>query len=183
MVPLGLDKSTILTKEMCRNLPHVTICVLGKFKGEMGTDHHMIAVANTTALGLKPWWWVEKLVVVCQSEGRIHGPAFPTPDGKLAMSVDYDSMFRQYLRLVQETTDLIPEDQEVDSQFSTNRTPWKTAATRPKRASFGDEFIDGMNRWRLQDQSNGCFVQRRMNAHYAKAMLMVPTTWLGSHFL
>jgi hypothetical protein len=53
-VPLGLDKSTILTEEMCSNLPHVTICLLGKFKGETGTNHHMIAVANSTVLGLEP---------------------------------------------------------------------------------------------------------------------------------
>ncbi len=69
VVPLGLDKSTILTKEMCRNLPHVTICFLGKFKGETGTDHHMIVVANTTVLGLEPRWWVKKLVGVCQLGG------------------------------------------------------------------------------------------------------------------
>jgi hypothetical protein len=60
----------------------------------------MIAVANTTVLGLEPRWCVEKLVGVCQLEGRIHGPAFATPDRELAMSVEYDSMFRQYLRLV-----------------------------------------------------------------------------------
>ena len=43
-VPLGLDKSTIVTEEMCSNLPHVTIYLLVKFKGETGTNHHMIAV-------------------------------------------------------------------------------------------------------------------------------------------
>ncbi len=36
-VPFPLDKSTLLTEEMCRNLPHVTVCLLGKFKGETGT--------------------------------------------------------------------------------------------------------------------------------------------------
>ncbi len=116
-------------------------------------------------------------------EGRVHGPAFATLNGKLAMSVDYDSMFRQYLRLVQENTNLIPEDQEVDIRFSTNRTPRKMVVTRLKQARFREEFINRMNRWRSQDQSKGRFVQRRMSAHYAEAMLMAPRTWLGSHFL
>ncbi len=71
----------------------MTLCLLGKFKGETGTDHHMIAVANSTVSGLEPPWWMEKLVVVCESEGRWHGPAFATPDGALALSVDYDSLF------------------------------------------------------------------------------------------
>jgi hypothetical protein len=55
LVPLGLDKSIILTEEMCRNLPQVTICLLGKFKGETGTNHHLITVANVTVSGLEPW--------------------------------------------------------------------------------------------------------------------------------
>jgi len=33
-----LNKSTLLTQEVCRNLPHVTLCLLGKFKGETGID-------------------------------------------------------------------------------------------------------------------------------------------------
>jgi hypothetical protein len=72
----------------------------------------------------------------------------------MALSVDYDSVFCQYLKLAQDNTDLIPEDQEVDTHFSTNRTPWKTSV-RLKRAGFGDKTIGGMNRWRAQDQSKG----------------------------
>jgi hypothetical protein len=85
-VLLELDKSTILTEEMSSNLPHVTICLLGKFKGETRTNHYMIAVANSTVLGLEPQWWLEKLVDVCKAEGRTHGPAFATSSNKLALS-------------------------------------------------------------------------------------------------
>jgi hypothetical protein len=183
VVPVALNKSTLLTKEVCRNLPHVTLCLLGKFKGETGIDHHLIALANETVSGLQPRWWIEKLVLVCEQEGRVNGPAFATPDGELALSVDYDSMFRRYLLRVQEETNLIPEDQDVESRYSTNRTLRKTAVTRLERAGFGNEFIDRMNRWRAQEQSKGRFVRRRMNAHYAEAMLLAPTTWLGSYFL
>jgi hypothetical protein len=28
-IPVVLNKSTLLTKEACRNLPHVTVCLLG----------------------------------------------------------------------------------------------------------------------------------------------------------
>jgi hypothetical protein len=92
-------------------------------------------------------------------------------------------MFRRYLIRVQEETNLIPEDQDVESRYSTNRTLRKTAVTRLERAGFGNEFINWMNRWRAQEQSKGCLVCRRMNAHYAEAMLLAPTTWLGSYFL
>jgi hypothetical protein len=52
VVLTGLSKTTILTEEDCLSLPHVTICLLGKFKGETGIDHHLISVANKTSSGL-----------------------------------------------------------------------------------------------------------------------------------
>jgi hypothetical protein len=118
-IPMGLDKSTVLTKEVCLSLPHVTICLLGKFKGETGVDHHLITVANKTSSGLTPRWWLEKLVEVCESEGRIDGPAFAKPDEELAASPDYDAIFRKYLKMVQEETDLILADHDVDVYYST----------------------------------------------------------------
>jgi len=148
VIPGRIDKSTILSEEECKNLPHVTIYLLGKFKGEMGVDHHLIMVANETSTGLHPRWWVEKLVEVGQSEGRIHGPAFALPEGILASSTNYDALFRKYLHVVQEETELIPRDQDVDALYSTFRMPRKTATTRIERAGFGNQFVDQLNRWR-----------------------------------
>ncbi len=34
VVSPGLNKSILLTEEACKNLPHMTVCRLGKFKGE-----------------------------------------------------------------------------------------------------------------------------------------------------
>ncbi len=87
-IPVGLNKSSVLTDEMCRDLPHVTVCLLGKFKGETVVDHHLITIANERMSGLKPCWWLEKLVGVCESEGRCFGPAFAFADGRLALSLD-----------------------------------------------------------------------------------------------
>jgi hypothetical protein len=54
-VPLGINKNTVLLEEVCKNLPHVTICLRGKFKGETGVDQHLITVANEMSSGLLPW--------------------------------------------------------------------------------------------------------------------------------
>ncbi len=129
-IPVGLNKSSVLTEEMCRGLPHVTVCLLGKFKGETGVDHHLITVANKMMSGLKPRWWLEKLVDVCELGGRCFGPAFASTDGRLASSLDYDALFRKYLAWVQDKTSLIPGDLDVDLQFSIFRTLRKLAVTR-----------------------------------------------------
>ncbi len=60
----------MLTEEMCGTYPTWAVCLLEKFKGETGVDHHLITIANKTMSGLKPCWWLEKLVDVCESEGR-----------------------------------------------------------------------------------------------------------------
>jgi hypothetical protein len=44
----------LLTEEACKNLPHMMVCLLGKFKGETGINHHLIALANETISGLAP---------------------------------------------------------------------------------------------------------------------------------
>ncbi len=173
-IPVGLDKHTVLTEETCRNLPHVTICLLGKFKGEMGADHHLITVANKTLSGLRPRWWLEKLIEVCEGEGRCEGPAFASADGILASSTDYDAMFRKYLTMVQDDTDLIHDDHNVE--YSTFRTPRKTTIRKIEQAGFGHHFVDQMNRWRPQEKAQGRPAWHRMNAHYANALLLMPTT-------
>ena len=96
-VPIGLNQSSVLTEEMCRDLPHVTVCLLGKFKGEIGVDHHLIIVASKTISGLRLYWWLKKLVEVCKSKGKCFGSAFASADGKLASSLDYNALFRKYL--------------------------------------------------------------------------------------
>jgi hypothetical protein len=128
-IPAGLNKSTVLTKEVCLKLPHVTICLLGNFKGKTDMDHHLIEIANKTLSGLSPHWWMEKLVAMCVDEGRFDGPAFATPDCLLAVSLDYNAMFRKYLKIVQEETNLIPGDHDVDQLYSTFQTPQKTSTT------------------------------------------------------
>jgi hypothetical protein len=77
MIPVGLNRSTVLKEEDCLNLPHITICLLGKFKGKTGVDHHLITVANETSSGLCPRWWMEKLVEVCEVEGRLKVRVLP----------------------------------------------------------------------------------------------------------
>jgi hypothetical protein len=156
-------------EEVCENLPHVTVTLLGHFKGETKVDHHLIAIASVTQSGLKPRWWIEKLVLVCASEGRVHGSAFADEYGQLASSPDYNSTFQGYLARVQVKTTLIDKDVDVFKVYNTYRTLQNTATTRIEQAGFGNDLVDKMNRWRAQEGAQGRMVRRRMNAHYADA--------------
>jgi hypothetical protein len=184
-IPVGLiiTKEAVLSEAVCSRLPHVTVALLGHFKGETKADHHLIAIASETQLGLQPRWWIEKLVMVCTSEGRMHGPAFADEYGQLASSPNYNSTFQGYLLRVQLETTLIDKDADVFQVYNTYRTLRKTATTRIERAGFGNDFVYKMNRWRSQEEAQGRQVRRRMNAHYADAALLMPTTWVGLYVL
>ena len=115
VIPVGLSitKEVILSESVCVHLPHVTVALMGHFKGETKVDHHLIAVASESQSGLEPRWWIEKLVQVCESEGRVHGPAFADEHGCLASSPDYNSTFQGYLQCVQSKTIFIDKDVDV----------------------------------------------------------------------
>ena len=110
-------------------------------------------------------------------------PAFADASGVLASSPDYNSTFQGYLYRVQSETTLINKDVDVFKVYNTYRTLRKTATTRIERAGFGNDFVDKMNRWRAQENAQGRLVRRRMNALYADALLLMPTTWVGSYVL
>ena len=181
-LPERLTRHTVLTEEQCQRLPHVVLPMLGRFKGELGIDHHIVNVASETMSGLEPRWWLEKLIEVTESEGRTSGPAFADPMGVLADAGDYDATFRKYLLKVQETSNLIPKDSDVLTMYGISRTPRKTATSRAKRAGF-DGLLEEMNRWRKVELSATRRVRQRMSALYSEAVLMMPTTWRVSYAL
>jgi len=126
---------------------------------------------------------VEKLLEVCDYKGRFAGPASASPKGQLALSPDYDAVFWKYLKVVQDESDLIPLDHDIDTLYSTFRTPRKTSTTRIEWSGFGHQFVDQMNRWRMQEKLVGHASRRRMNAHYADALLLMHTTWMALYVL
>ena len=180
----GITKSTLRSEDTCEALPHVVVCLLGKFKGRTGFDYHMINIASSTTSGLEPRWWIEKLLEVCAAEGRTQGPAFATPQGRLAASMDYDVTFKTYLKKVQVSDpELILPEEDVNQFFSIFRTPRKTAVTRAKRAGIGEPLLSEMNRWSREEGSKNKRVRNTMCAHYSEAVLMMPTTWMYSYAL
>jgi hypothetical protein len=103
--------------------------------------------------------------------------------GQLASLPDYNSTFQGYLLRIQAETTLIDKDVDVFKVYNTYRTLRKTSTTRIKCSGFGNDFVDKMNRWRAQEGAQGWMVRRRMSAHYADAVLLMPTTWVGSYVL
>jgi hypothetical protein len=104
-IPAKALSTKLLTEKEARNLPQLCICLLGKFKGETSERYHSIIVANETSSGLRPRFWLEKLLEVCKDEGRTSGPAFNNPDGSPPSPMEYNAVVRQYFKVIQEEDD------------------------------------------------------------------------------
>ena len=83
------------------NAPHVFYAFLGKFKGELGFEQHLVAIPITTRSGLEPRWWIEELIKVQEEEHCVHGPAFGTSMTKASYGGEYDVILHQFLEAVQ----------------------------------------------------------------------------------
>ncbi|KAL7521045.1 hypothetical protein ACHAWF_000284 [Thalassiosira exigua] len=177
-------KNTIFTEEECVALPHIAICLLGKVKGETWVDQHVINMANHTRSGLKPRFWMEKLIQVAAEEGRASGPAFTSAVGQLTDSKSYDERFLLYMESVQaEDEGLIAKDEKLRERYSLFWTPRKTAQMRIIRSRFEDSFRKAFSRWAQVEKAGTRRVKRGMPEHYTEAMLLMPVTWVGSYVL
>ena len=56
--------------------PNILISLLGRFKNENGERWHLLLVAAETTSGLRPRFWVERLIYVLLRKGRASGPVF-----------------------------------------------------------------------------------------------------------
>ena len=177
VIPQGVLKRALLTEKECANLPEVCVCLIGKFKGENGERYHSLVLANESMSGLEVRWWVEKLINLCESEGRVRGPAFVNPDGSSPSGADYNVLLRQYLREIQQTLPKLFSPEEDVMRYGISRTFRKSAENRARRAGMQADEIKVMNRWKTVEQSKGKRPKHAMIDHYSDARALVAVTW------
>ena len=168
-----MKRGTDLTKA-----PHVFLAFLGKFKGELGYQQHLVAVASCTQSGLEARWWVEKLIDVRQSEGCTHGPAFGRTSTQAATCREYDAKLHYFLEMIQrEDSSLIDESDDIVGNYGFFRTFRKTSETRARIAGIDSDTINAMNRWKTIERAQGRRPKWTMVDLYSDARQLMPVTW------
>ena len=168
-----MKKGTDLTKA-----PHVFLAFLGKFKGELGFQQHLVAVASCTQSGLEARWWVEKLIEIREGESCTHGPAFGFTSTRAATCRDYDIKLHYFLGLVQqENNSLIDDSNDIVGNYGFFRTFHKTSETRARIAGIDSDTINAMNRWKTIERAQGRRPKWTMVDLYSDARQLMPVTW------
>lgn len=177
VVPTNVLKRAILTEEECSNLPEVCLCLLGKFKGENNERCHSVVLPNVTSSGLEVRWWIEKLLEVCESEGRTSGYAFWRDNKTPPRVMEYNALVRDYLREIQDNKPELFDPEHDLSRYGTSRTYRKSSENRARRAGIKADDIKVMNRWNVFENAQGRRPRLAMIDHYSDARSLVTITW------
>jgi hypothetical protein len=133
--------------------PHVIATLIEEFKGELGTRHHLIALANETSLGIRLRWWLEQF---WEEEGCRTGPAFSNSNESVGLMSNYDDMLHFFLRKVQDAhPNLILPTDNVEANYGFSCTFKRTAEGRARGANLDSGVQKTMNRWRKIKEAKG----------------------------
>jgi len=156
-----------------REDPHVVVPLLGRFKNEVGERFHLVLLASTSRSGLTPRRWVEALVLVRESEGKVQGPAFCDDQGNKAKTSLYNEVILDALLRVQERRkDLIPESVDVLEEYGANRSFRRGSTTQAGNQGVAAEDIEVVNRWRKVERAKGTQPNLKMRDHYSEISQM-----------
>lgn len=154
--------------------PHVVIPLLGRFKGETGERCHLVPLPLVTSSGIQVGKWVELLVSIRASEGRVRGPAFCDTNGDVARSGDVDALFIQAVERVQaRRPDLFKPGDEIAKSHGISRTLRKGSNSEALAAGVTEPEINRMNRWRKVERAAGRQPKFHMIEHYAEVLIML----------
>jgi hypothetical protein len=149
-------------------LPHVTIPMYGRFKGEDGTKWLLVPVVTETKSGILMAHWMERLLEAYNKRGIVGGWVFRRWPGKAKGRIsDFDPLFHDALRRVQrENPDLIKPDVDVADAYSLRRSLRRGSTTHAKNRDVPLEHIECNNRWRKQARAKGKAPSLSMSQHY-----------------
>lgn len=168
--------------------PHVTVPLLGRFKGETNERTHCVILANESTSGLKFRFWVEQLVALLTSEGRHMTaeatPAFCDKNGYVLGSEWMNTEFQHLLvRIQQKRSDLIPESIDVMDRYRIFRSIRRGAKTRAQAARVEEDVIQLICRWSKVENKQGGRPNLSMSEAYTEISQLLTTHLIFSQSL
>ena len=157
------------------DLSHVTLALLGRFKGKTGLNYHLLPMPACTASGLTPRLWVERLLQIYTAASLTHGPLFRDPKGNCARTSTFEDVVLEKLTSIQQQhTRLIPDSVDLNDNFGMSRSFRRGSTTHAKNLGVSDAVIDLNNRWRTFDRIRGSMPSLRMSEYYNDVKLSLP---------
>ena len=155
---------------------HVCAPLLGRFKNEVGEQHHVMVMVNVSKSGLKFREWMECLVGILVKEGKEHGagPAFCHSDGTMYMSHEMNEALHSLLEeLCEIRPDLFLGRTDLASAYGISRSFRRGANSRATEEGVKKDIRNLINRWSTFENKKGKRPNMTMTQHYLEIKLIL----------
>jgi hypothetical protein len=161
-------------EEKEKNLEHVVIPLLGRFKNEYGERWHVMVSVPVTDSLFQVRRWVERLANLLKKEQRGLGPAFCDHNGDMLKYSWVDERFVEEVKRVQLShPTLIDAGTDVGEHFSIFRSIRKGSTARVTDMKVDPLAVDLHNRWRTIENRGGSKATKSMQDYYSDLRLTI----------
>jgi hypothetical protein len=154
--------------------PHVGLPLRGRFKMCGNAQVAMLCfVSATTASGLKPLEWTDRLLGVLDQVGATYDWLFHTSDGaQRSMSSFEEHFYEQLLEIQALQNSPIDENLDLIEEYHLARSFWRGATTHAQNQGVSQPDINWVNHWGIGKEQ---VVTGPMLVVYSEKKQMVPT--------
>ena len=152
---------------------HVTVALVGRFKGEEGDRMHVLPIANKSRSGIPFRLWLERLAYQLDKEDRKNCPAFCDLDGYQLSQSDMERVFHPILEQMQNDGTFsrdLPVGMEVKEWFRCDRSFRRGAEMESLNEDGDDTAIKFVLRWGRTEKARGSVPGFNMMEHYASGI-------------
>jgi hypothetical protein len=152
--------------------PHIVVALLGRFKGEIGENYHLLPIVHTTRSGIDNKRWIGRLLDLYKTRGITNGPLFRDHVGARIKASSLEPVFIDRLERVQSSRpDLIPPSEDVVDEYGIYRSFRRGSTSEATNQGLPPEVIDLNNRWRKFQRSGAARPSLSMRDHYSDIRL------------
>jgi hypothetical protein len=154
------------------NPPHIVIAILGRFKGEIGENYHLLPIVTITSSGIDNKLWIGRLLDEYSKLNISNGPLFRNKAGSKIRAIDYETQFFDRLESIQLfRPDLIPSTDNVSEEYGIYRSFRRGSTSEATNRGLPPDVIDANNRWRKFHKAGASRPSLSMREHYADIRL------------
>ena len=137
-------------------IPHVLVCLLGRFKNESGDRMHCFPIASETKSGVKVRFWLEQVVQVLVSERKTDCPAFCDSEGFLLSESVVESVFHPILEELKSSgCQHISKGIDVEENYHCFRSFRRGAEIQALNNGVSQVAIEFVHRWSKFEYNRG----------------------------
>jgi hypothetical protein len=152
--------------------PRIIIALLGRFKGELGENYHLLPIVTQTRSGINNKIWVGRLLEWYKARNISTCPLFRNSQGQRIKASDVEPTFFDRLEQVQEMRpDLICDSDAVSDEYGIYRSFQQGSTSEATNQGLPPEVINLNNCWRKFYQAGASRPSLTMRDHYSDVRL------------